>query len=60
LIAFSPLTPDQAKSQRNPLTPAQFGDLAGLPPKLERLANRTNPKTRRAYKGQDKGSCDKT
>jgi integrase/recombinase XerD len=35
---------------RRPLTPAQFGDLAELPPELEWLANLTNPKTRRAYK----------
>src|ERR1700724_2118840 len=32
------------------LTPAQFGDLADVPPELEWLANITNPKTRRAYK----------
>jgi hypothetical protein len=32
------------------LTPAQFGDLADIPPELEWLANLTNPKTRRAYK----------
>jgi len=32
------------------LTPAQFGDLAEVPPELEWLANLTNPKTRRAYK----------
>jgi hypothetical protein len=32
---------------RRPLTPAQFGDLAEIPPELEWLAN---PKTRRAYK----------
>ena len=35
---------------RRPLTPAQFGDLAEIPPELEWLANLTNPKTRRAYK----------
>jgi integrase/recombinase XerD len=35
---------------RRPLTPAQFGDLAELPPEFEWLANLTNPKTRRAYK----------
>src|SRR5947209_3866027 len=35
---------------RRPLTPAQFGDLAEIPPELEWLANFTNPKTRRAYK----------
>ncbi|MBV8055014.1 MAG: tyrosine-type recombinase/integrase, partial [Deltaproteobacteria bacterium] len=32
------------------LTPAQYGDLAAVPPELEWLANITNPKTRRAYK----------
>src|SRR5260370_22368781 len=32
------------------LTPAQYGDLADVPPELEWLANITNPKTRRAYK----------
>ena len=31
------------------LTPAQFSDLADVPPELEWLANITNPKTRRAY-----------
>jgi integrase/recombinase XerD len=35
---------------RRALTPAQFGDLAEVPPELEWLANLTNPKTRRAYK----------
>src|SRR5215471_18747660 len=35
---------------RRALTPAQFGDLAQVPPELEWLANLTNPKTRRAYK----------
>ena len=35
---------------RNGLTPAQFGNLAEIPPELEWLANLTNPKTRRAYK----------
>jgi site-specific recombinase XerD len=35
---------------RSGLTPAQFGDLAEVPPELEWLANLTNPKTRRAYK----------
>jgi integrase/recombinase XerD len=35
---------------RNGMTPAQFGDLAEVPPELEWLANLTNPKTRRAYK----------
>ena len=32
------------------LTPAQYGDLADVPPEIEWLANITNPKTRRAYK----------
>jgi integrase/recombinase XerD len=35
---------------RNGMTPAQFGDLADVPPEIEWLANLTNPKTRRAYK----------
>jgi integrase/recombinase XerD len=35
---------------RNVLVPAQFGDLAEVPPEIEWLANLTNPKTRRAYK----------
>ena len=35
--------------ERRALTPAQFGDLADVPPELEWLANITNPKTRRAY-----------
>ena len=35
---------------RNGLTPAQFDNLAEVPPELEWLANITNPKTRRAYK----------
>jgi hypothetical protein len=30
------------------LTPAQYGDLADVPPELEWLANITNPKTREA------------
>jgi hypothetical protein len=32
------------------LTPAQYSDLADVPPELEWLANITNLKTRRAYK----------
>src|SRR5271163_3830884 len=32
------------------LTPAQYGDLADVPPEIEWLANITNKKTRRAYK----------
>src|ERR1700734_2984740 len=31
-------------------TPAQYGDLADVPPEIEWLANITNEKTRRAYK----------
>jgi integrase/recombinase XerD len=44
------VTNPRAITRRRPLTPAQFGDLAELPPELEWLANLTNPKTRRAYK----------
>ena len=44
------LTNAQVPALRRPLTPAQFGDLAEIPPELEWLANLTNPKTRRAYK----------
>jgi hypothetical protein len=33
------------------LTPAQFSDLADVPPEVEWLANITNPKTRRAEGG---------
>jgi integrase/recombinase XerD len=36
--------------RKRALTPAQYGDLADVPPELEWLANITNPKTRRAYK----------
>ena len=32
------------------LTPAQYGNLADVPPELEWLANITNAKTRRPYK----------
>jgi hypothetical protein len=32
------------------LTPAQYGDLAEVPPELEWLANITNPKPREAYR----------
>src|SRR5579859_1114782 len=35
---------------RRTLTPAQYGQLADVPPELEWLANITNAKTRRAYK----------
>jgi len=41
---------DLVAVDRRALTPAQFGDLADVPPELEWLANITNPKTRRAYK----------
>jgi integrase/recombinase XerD len=41
---------DLVAVERRALTPAQFGDLAEVPPELEWLANITNPKTRRAYK----------
>jgi hypothetical protein len=34
----------------SPLTPAQYSELADVPPELEWLANITNLKTRRAYK----------
>ena len=39
-----------AVDRKRVLTPAQYGDLADVPPELEWLANITNPKTRRAYK----------
>ena len=39
-----------AADRKRALTPAQYGDLADVPPELEWLANITNPKTRRAYK----------
>jgi integrase len=45
-----PVSNPGAVTIRRPFTPAQFGDLAELPPELEWLANLTNPKTRRAYK----------
>jgi len=35
---------------QNGLTPAQYDDLAEVPPELEWLANITNAKTRRAYR----------
>jgi hypothetical protein len=41
---------DLVAVERRARTPAQFGDLADVPPELEWLANITNPKTRRAYK----------
>jgi integrase/recombinase XerD len=39
-----------AADRKRALTPAQYGDLAEVPPELEWLANITNPKTRRAYR----------
>ena len=39
-----------AAVRKRALTPAQYGDLADVPPELEWLANITNKKTRRAYK----------
>ena len=41
---------DLIPARQSALTPAQFGQLADVPPELEWLANITNPKTRRAYK----------
>jgi integrase/recombinase XerD len=41
---------DLVAVEKRSLTPAQYGDLADVPPELEWLANITNPKTRRAYK----------
>ena len=38
------------------LTPAQYGDLAEVPPELEWLANITNRKTREAYRIEDRKS----
>ncbi len=35
---------------RGALTPAQYGQLAEVPPEFEWLANITSPKTRRAYR----------
>jgi hypothetical protein len=43
--------------ERRALTPAQFGNLADVPPELEWLANITNPKTRRAYKNDAGEFC---
>jgi integrase/recombinase XerD len=45
-----PITNTSSVTLRRALTPAQFGDLADIPPELEWLANIINPKTRRAYK----------
>jgi hypothetical protein len=45
---------DLVAVEKRVLTPAQYGDLADVPPELECLANITNPKTRRAY---SRGSC---
>jgi integrase/recombinase XerD len=36
--------------EKSALTPAQYGQLAEVPPELEWLANITNAKTRRAYR----------
>ena len=41
---------DLVPISKEKLTPAQFSELADVPPELEWLANITNPKTRRAYK----------
>jgi site-specific recombinase XerD len=41
---------DLVPISKETLTPAQFAQLADVPPELEWLANITNPKTRRAYK----------
>ncbi|MBC7820657.1 MAG: tyrosine-type recombinase/integrase [Planctomycetaceae bacterium] len=41
---------DLVLTRQTTLTPAQFGQLADVPPEIEWLANITNPKTRRAYK----------
>jgi hypothetical protein len=41
---------DLVAVEKSGLTPAQYGQLAEVPPELEWLANLTNPKTRRAYK----------
>src|SRR4051794_2935708 len=40
---------DLVPTRQSALTPAQFGQLADVPPEVEWLANITNPKTRRAY-----------
>ena len=41
---------DLVPISKETLTPAQFAQLADVPPELEWLANITNPKPRRAYK----------
>jgi site-specific recombinase XerD len=41
---------DLVPISKETLTPAQYRQLADVPPELEWLANITNPKTRRAYK----------
>ncbi len=43
------VTGDLVPVRARALTPAQYGELADVPPELEWLANITNPKTRRAY-----------
>jgi hypothetical protein len=40
---------DLVPISKETLTPAQFAQLADVPPELEWLANITNPKTRRAH-----------
>lgn len=42
--------PELVPVPKSGLTPAQFGQLADVPPELQWLANITNAKTRRAYK----------
>src|ERR1700680_144204 len=41
---------DLVAVEKSALTPAQYGQLAEVPPELEWLANITNTKTRRAYR----------
>jgi site-specific recombinase XerD len=43
-------TGNTAAAMPRTLAPAQYGDLAEVPPELEWLANLTNPKTREAYR----------
>ena len=49
-VAKTDMAKDLITVDRNDLTPAQFDDLAEVPPEIEWLANLTNPTTRRAYK----------
>lgn len=44
------MTSELIPGPRRTLTPAQYSDLADVPPEIEWLANITNTKTRRAYK----------